>query len=127
MMQALITGLDAWGVPESSIYYEAFGPASIRPGKQPVPVLTQAEAFRVHYSRTKTQVRWDGAFDNLLACAEAHSVPLNGGCRAGNCGTCAAVLTEGEVAYLTPPMAPLEPGTCLTCIAVPTSDLTLDA
>jgi CDP-4-dehydro-6-deoxyglucose reductase len=68
------------------------------------------------------------AGQNLLAAALHHGIGLPYGCRNGQCGTCAAHLVEGEVDY--PDGMPLailgQPaGTCLTCQAVPTSDLVI--
>ncbi len=127
MMKAIVEGLDDWGIPEDNIHFEAFGPATIRRKQAPEPAEPTTETFTVQFKRSGTRVRWDGTYDNLLTCAEAHDVPLDGGCRAGNCGTCTAVLAEGHVSYLADPEAQIEPGTCLTCITVPTSDLVLDA
>ncbi len=48
-------------------------------------------------------------------------------CRAGNCGTCITAIKSGEVSYVGEPGAEPEAGSCLTCISVPKSKLTLDA
>ncbi len=66
--------------------------------------------------------------ENLLAAALHQGVGLPYGCRNGQCGSCAAKLVEGEVDYPDGMPAPLlgQPaGTCLTCQAVPRSDLVL--
>ncbi len=49
------------------------------------------------------------------------------GCRAGNCGTCITAIRDGSVDYVVEPGAAPEAGSCLTCISVPKSKLTLDA
>jgi ferredoxin len=58
---------------------------------------------------------------------EAAGVPLPAGCRSGQCGQCAVRLVAGQVRYPQPPTAPLDPGWCLTCVAEPQGDVTLDA
>jgi CDP-4-dehydro-6-deoxyglucose reductase len=68
------------------------------------------------------------AGENLLAAALHKGVGLPYGCRNGQCGSCAAKLEEGEVVYPNgAPQALLgQPeGTCLTCQAVPRSDLVI--
>jgi CDP-4-dehydro-6-deoxyglucose reductase, E3 len=64
----------------------------------------------------------------LLEAALHQGVGLPYGCRNGQCGSCAAELREGEVTY--PHGRPdalmgHPPGICLTCQAVPLSDLVL--
>lgn len=64
----------------------------------------------------------------ILEAALAQRIGLPYGCRNGTCGSCSARLIAGEVAYPSGKTAALEgqpPGTCLTCQAVPTSDLVL--
>jgi len=64
----------------------------------------------------------------VLDAALRHSVGLPYGCRNGQCGSCAARLIGGEVYYPngTPEALLDQPaGTCLTCQAVPRSDLQL--
>ena len=66
--------------------------------------------------------------ETLLVAALRQGIGLPYGCRDGQCGTCAAALVAGEVAY---PSAKVEAlagrpqGTCLTCQAVALGDLTL--
>lgn len=64
--------------------------------------------------------------ETLLAAALRHGVGLPYGCRDGKCGSCAARLIEGQVTYPSGKTAGLEgqpDDTCLTCQAVPSSDL----
>jgi CDP-4-dehydro-6-deoxyglucose reductase, E3 len=68
------------------------------------------------------------AGQSLLEAALHKGVGLPYGCRNGQCGSCAAELREGEVTY--PDGRPdalmgHPPGICLTCQAVPLSDLVL--
>ena len=59
--------------------------------------------------------------------AEANGIPMEAGCRAGNCGTCITAIKAGTSRHTIIPSAAAEPGTCLACCSVPTSDLTLEA
>ncbi len=52
---------------------------------------------------------------------------IDSGCRAGSCGSCITAIKEGEVEYLSQPGSVPDAGSCLTCIAVPKSNLVLDA
>lgn len=68
------------------------------------------------------------ADENLLAAALRQGVGLPYGCRNGQCGSCATELLAGTVDY--PEGAPAAlpgqgPNTCLTCQAIPRTDLTL--
>jgi uncharacterized protein len=132
MMEALIPALEAWGVAEGDLHYEAFGPASVlraphpappSPAPQPRPA---APPFAITFRKSGRTLPWDGA-DSLLAFAEAHGIPVDSGCRAGGCGCCQTALPVGEVAYRRPPDAEVAPGHCLLCISTPNSDLTLEA
>ena len=66
--------------------------------------------------------------ETILTAALRQRVGLPYGCRNGTCGTCAARLVTGQVAYPSGKTEGLEgkpAGTCLTCQAVPTADLVL--
>ena len=63
----------------------------------------------------------------FLECAEENGVPVDSGCRAGNCGTCKVAIKEGEVTLLHEPGADCEKGSALICASVPKTNLVLDA
>lgn len=44
-------------------------------------------------------------------------------CRNGFCGACRVQLIQGEVSYLTDPLAFIRPGDCLACCCTPISDI----
>ena len=70
------------------------------------------------------------AGETLLAAALRQSVGLPYGCRNGSCGSCAARLVAGRVDYPsghTTGLAGRPAGFCLTCQAVPLSDIVLQA
>jgi ferredoxin-NADP reductase len=131
MMKAITTQLAAWGVPKADIRTEAFGPASVK-AKQAAapkePAVFTTKKFTVKFAKCQKKLQWDGRADNLLEFGEAGGVPLDGGCRAGNCGTCEVALVSGEIAYNQEPEFPdLKEGCCLTCIGVPKGDIVIDA
>ena len=126
MMESLVPGLLDWGVPDERIHFEAFGPASInRDG-----VTTAAKSAigaKVSFVRSGVVAEWSEADTTLLGLAERHGVPLDAGCRVGNCGACAIKVIDGDVAAVkTPGMQPMA-GECLTCVNVPKGELVLDA
>ncbi len=132
MMESIVPGLEAWGVPDERVHFEAFGPASVKKAKKDEPVVV-AEAgaapvtLEVVFAKSNRTCAWTPASGTLLEFAEKNGVTLDSGCRAGNCGTCLTAVKEGEVAYANPPGAAPEKGSCLTCVAVPKTKLVLDA
>ncbi|NOT01501.1 MAG: 2Fe-2S iron-sulfur cluster binding domain-containing protein, partial [Phycisphaerales bacterium] len=131
MMNSLTDGLKQWGVPDERIYFEAFGPASVKPAKPPAAAAAAlapaAVSAKVAFARSGKSFPWSGESKSLLAFAESNGVAMESGCRAGNCGSCLVAVKSGKVRYLQPPGATVEPGSCLTCISVPDGDVTIDA
>jgi CDP-4-dehydro-6-deoxyglucose reductase len=67
--------------------------------------------------------------ENLLAAALHQGIGLPYGCRNGLCGSCAATLVQGEIVYPDGKPEALRghaPNICLTCQAVPRSDLIIE-
>ncbi len=130
MMSSLVGGLEEWGVPDASINFEAFGPASIKKtsdgGVQ--DAVPDGPSFNVKFARTGKSVSWSADRGSILDIAEANGVVnISSGCRAGNCGSCITAIKVGEVDYLNPPGSTAEDGSCHTCISVPKSNLVIDA
>ncbi|MBF0425408.1 MAG: 2Fe-2S iron-sulfur cluster binding domain-containing protein [Magnetococcales bacterium] len=126
MMQELVTGLVQWGVPAAHVHYEAFGPSSVtRPAA--AATTTPATLPTLFFSRSNRRIPWDPEADSILEFAEKQGIPIEGGCRAGNCGTCAVAITAGAVTYAHDPGLTPDPGTVLACIALPKGDLVIDA
>lgn len=129
MMESIVKDLEEWGVPKSSIYFEAFGPASIK--KKAVPASTSSTEtttdIDIVFAKSGKTLQWNAAVGSILDLAEANAIDINFGCRAGSCGTCMTAVRSGEVDYLDEPGAALDEGSCLACIAVPKSSLTIDA
>lgn len=124
MMDAITHGLAEWKVPEERIHFETFGPAS---AKKVSHASGAVEPVEVEFRRSGKTLTWDGSAANLLEFAESNGLAMESGCRAGNCGTCITAVHEGEVEYMHQPGATVEKGSCLACIAVPKSRLSIDA
>ena len=130
-MKSMYEGLSDWGVPESRIHYEAFGPATIKKTTAPaVPTPASGagtgKKLSITFGKSGRVVEWDPALLNLLDFAQANDVRIDSGCRAGSCGSCSVAVKQGEVEYLSQVDAG-EAGSCLTCVCRPKSDLVLDA
>lgn len=130
MMASLVEQLDAWGVPEHHVRFEAFGPATVRRKKKaeaPAEDGAPAKSFAVTFERSNIKADWSPDAETLLDFGEDKGVALDSGCRAGNCGSCLVAIKSGDVAYDTEPGAAPEAGSCLLCVCRPTTDLVLDA
>ena len=129
MMESMTNGLREWGVPDTDVHFEAFGPASVKkatPAKKAV-VSDETIAMEVVFSKSGKTLKWDSSAESILELAEDNGIEIDSGCRAGSCGTCITALKGGEVDYIEEPGALPEESSCLACIAVPKSNLTLDA
>ena len=128
MVASLTTDLREWGVPDADVHLETSGPASVKK-KAPAPENADAAPMGqvVTFARSSKNVTWDGSHDSILELAEANGIELDFGCRAGSCGTCITAVKTGEVGYVEEPGSIPELGSCLACIAVPKTDLALDA
>jgi ferredoxin len=126
MMESLVPALWAWGVPDSHVHFEAFGPATVKRISQG-QATTKTARCQVHFNRTGRDVTWDSSFTSLLEIGEAAGVPLASGCRAGSCGECLVPIRAGRVTTLKRPGIAVPPGHCLACISVPDGDLVLEA
>jgi ferredoxin-NADP reductase len=129
MMESMTRALEEWGVPENRVHFEAFGPASVKKVAQVAaqPAATDAPGFELNFTRSGKKLVWTQGAGSLLEFAEANGIRMDSGCRAGNCGTCATAVRDGQVNYLSPPGAEVEKGSCLACISVPKSALSIDA
>jgi ferredoxin-NADP reductase/ferredoxin len=125
LMETLVPALWAWGVPDSHVQFEAFGPASVRSAAS-----TRRHAVapcEVRFDRSNCARVWDESFNSLLEFGEAAGVVLPSGCSAGSCGECMIGIRNGKVRTLKQPGIDVPAGYCLTCISVPAEALVLDA
>ena len=128
-MKSLTDGLEAWGVPDKDVHFEAFGPATVKKKTvAPSPSETvHLQKVNVTFARSNKTVRWEPAAENLLEFAKAQGVKIDSGCCAGSCGSCVVAIKSGDVDYLKKPDATPEAGSCFTCVCRPKNDLVLDA
>ena len=123
LMESLVPALWQWGVPESHVHYEAFGPASVKS----VSPERAAVKCDVQFTRSGRASVWDGSSPSLLEFGEAAGVAMPSGCRAGGCGECMMAIREGSITTVKQPGIAVPAGHCLTCISVPAETLVLDA
>ena len=128
-MKSLTDGLEAWGVPDKDVHFEAFGPATVKKKTvAPSPSETvHLQKVNVTFARSNKTVRWEPSLENLLEFAKAQGVKIDSGCCAGSCGSCVVAIKSGDVDYLKKPDATPEAGSCFTCVCRPKNDLVLDA
>ena len=122
MLRELRQGLLARGVPQFAIFSESFNIL----GREMVAAAPDEKPHTVRFARSGCTAVFTPADSNLLALAERLGVGLAGGCRVGQCESCRVTLKSGHVAYLAD-VAEQDEGECLACVAVPASDLEIDA
>ena len=132
MMETLVTALEDWGVPDSHIHFEAFGPASIKRRNAGAAIAGDAVAapagdITVTFAKSGKAAQWSPQSGSLLEFAESQGIAIDSGCRAGGCGTCQTTIRSGEVSYLQSPDCDPEPGSCLMCVCTPRTAVTLEA
>jgi ferredoxin-NADP reductase len=123
LMESLVPALREWGVPESHVHFEAFGPASVRSASH---TREKLQPCTVRFERSGRTSSWDGSFRSLLEFGEAAGVKMPSGCRAGSCGECLTVIRSGTIATVKQPGIIVPANRCLTCISVPAGELVLD-
>ncbi|MEO5714052.1 MAG: 2Fe-2S iron-sulfur cluster-binding protein [Luteolibacter sp.] len=130
-MDTLVHGLYEWGVPKKDVKFEAFGPATVKSGpKEPKATSEPADqaVIPIEFARSGKTLQWDSEMENLLEFAEKNGITtIEGGCRAGSCGSCLVAIKQGEVEYILEPSAAPEDGSCLSCISRPRGKMVIDA
>jgi uncharacterized protein len=127
LMETLVPALWKWGVPESHVRFEAFGPASVKSATANRSRGVRAQPCEVRFERANRTTMWDGSFATLLELGEAMGVTIPSGCRAGSCGECMVPVRAGSVTTIKTPGISVPAGHCLTCISAPANKLVLDA
>lgn len=127
MMNTLVPQLKEWGVPDSKVFSEAFGPASVKKPPSPQESQPDGPAFEVVFAKSGKTLLWDKNIESLLEFAEKEGIVVDSGCRSGSCGTCLTAIKSGEVIYRTAPGEKPEAGSCLPCISIPKGNIILDA
>ena len=125
-MQAMYETLRGLGVRDARILAESFGPASLqrKPDEaSPAPARTpEADSAVVGFTASGFEQGWGRDAGTLLEFAEAHGLSPAYGCRAGQCGSCAVRMTQGEISYRLDNVAKTADGEVLICCAVPAKD-----
>ncbi len=87
-------------------------------------------ALKVRFKKSGRTVEWSDIYANLLELAEDNDIEIESECEAGVCGTCKTRLISGRVDMeLTDGLEPEdeEENMILPCVAVPVTDIVLDA
>ena len=126
MMSFLAKELLEWGVPDGSVHMELFSSSSAEELRRTsIAALEDANTYEVRFQGAGKTLRWNRRAGTILDLAAANGIQLPSGCRVGNCGTCATPILGGSFHYLSKPAVPVEGGSCLVCVSVPTSDMEL--
>ncbi len=132
-MKSLFNGLLEWGVSESRIHYEFFGPASaltertkVAKPKRVAAATECCEELEVTFSKSGIKANWNPSYESILDLAEAKGLSPDYSCRSGICHTCMCKLEEGEVDYLIEPMDVPPQGSALICCSKPKTNVVVD-
>jgi ferredoxin-NADP reductase/MOSC domain-containing protein YiiM len=130
-MNSLMKDLWKWGVPQSRIRFELFGPAALlqeetRPKRRQKKRAAGKKAYEIVFSHSGITAKWDPESENLLDFAEEQGVFPDFSCRSGICHSCMYELSQGEVDYTFEPLDPPYPGQILLCCSHPKSNLVID-
>lgn len=119
MMNAITDQLINRGVPSFDIFSEVF--------RSPVTLDPEGtQQYLISFVRSNQQdLNWTPSSGPILTFAEKQNLKLPSGCRVGQCESCAVRILSGKVYHLNG-QEPEDPSVCLTCQAVPVSDLKLD-
>lgn len=131
MMQTIVPDLEAWGVSEKKVHFEAFGPATVKKKKPKTEATAEAApkgaGFKVKFSQSDKEIEWNNDFESILDFAEENDISMSSGCRVGNCGTCMVAVKAGDFSYVNEPTFEADSGTCLACLAAPKGNIEIDA
>ena len=130
-MKSLYNGLLKWGVAETRINYEFFGPVSkLKEGAETArkrAAVSDSDAeLEVSFAKAGLTAKWDPSFETILDFAEAQGLRPDFSCRMGICHTCMSKLIEGEVEYVTEPLDMPDPGCVLICCSKPKTKVVVD-
>jgi len=123
-METLYNGLRELNIPDKRIFFEAFGPASVK--RKPDSDVSAAmvaqvskEPVAVSFASANNSATWEPGKGTLLDLAEEAGLSPPFSCRMGSCGSCKTKVLSGKVVYHEQPNFPLEEGEALICCAVP--------
>jgi uncharacterized protein len=136
-LQSLRQGLQQAGVPERQIAFEVFtkAPAGSTQKMPATPTETATGTAtgeqrlgnaEIVFAKSGITATWQPEEGSILEFAEANGLEPDYSCREGICGTCMCKLRSGEVEYQQTPIADIQPGSVLICIAHPKTAIVLD-
>ena len=119
MLDVVSADLIAYGAHRFAIFRESFQAPVACGNTAPGP-------FTVTFARTGRSMVWTPAAGSLLNLAASQGLTLPSGCQVGQCESCLLRVRSGQVVHMaTVDLA--EADTCLGCVAVPASDLVVEA
>lgn len=113
----------AIGVPDNAIHDEGF----VSPSGNRVKFEVPDGGREVYFTQNSRTVLWMDPDETLADLADVAEAEVQTSCGQGVCGTCVTRVVEGEVNYVREPARAVPDGWCLPCVAVPSTNLTLDA
>jgi uncharacterized protein len=127
-MTALHDGLRSLNVAADRIAWESFGPRlHLGMETEPAPFEEVSPHLpMLSFSKSGISGRFASTDTSILGAARRLGVDILHSCEEGVCGTCRCRLISGQVEYVDEPIAWLESGEVLTCIARPREDVMLD-
>jgi len=85
---------------------------------------------KVEFKKSNKSADWDERFGNILELAEDEGVEIENDCRQGICGSCKTKLLSGKVEMDVEDglsHEDVEQNMILPCVAIPTTDVTVEA
>jgi MOSC domain-containing protein YiiM/ferredoxin-NADP reductase len=122
LTSSLREGLLAKGMPLERFHTEAFGPTAAR-----ATHIARSGPCEVTFDQSSYTILSTDPAETILDIAERYGIQIESSCRSGSCGTCATAILDGDVAYPTEPTAPHSTNTVITCLAIPTTNVVIDA
>jgi hypothetical protein len=125
-MEQIHSALRKAGVAGERIHHEFFGQGdSLEPAD--LAAHPFAAPIRVGFARSGRELIWERDAVSLLDFAERNGVPIDFGCRYGNCHACKVKLISGQVRHFALADPPPGENVILSCSSVPLEDVILDA
>jgi anaerobic selenocysteine-containing dehydrogenase/ferredoxin-NADP reductase len=118
MMDMMTDALLKAGVPRHDIFKEAFT-STVDTSKIPTG------SFNITFMKSGRTEKWCSDKGSVLDFCDRLGLSLPSGCRVGQCESCAVRIVKGQVLHLQG--HPDEADVCLTCQAIPLTDITIDA
>jgi len=122
-MDVMYNGLRDLNISDDRIFFESFGPASVK--RRPNNVsnlnldLPAEDPVKVSFVKSGKNITWTPDKGSLLDLAEGLEIDAPYSCRLGSCGSCKTRLLKGKVTYKDPPAFPISENEALLCCAIP--------